>query len=92
MSHALMMSASTGDYETVKLLIEEFDIPVDYACYKINIRQFVGKTTKEKEELFVKLQNKFEIDFGEKTRELIKDDKKMLAFINSEKKYFVEDE
>jgi hypothetical protein len=53
MATALMRVCETGDYETAKLLIDEFEEfgEVDYKIQRIYVDRFYGKTLQEKREI-----------------------------------------
>ena len=84
MSSALMRVCETGDYETAKLLIEEFEEfggNVDVKIQKINLNNFIGKTLQEKQQMIKKFE---ECGGGrpidKKIINLINDDEKLTAF------------
>jgi hypothetical protein len=68
MSSALMRVCETGDYETAKLLIEEFvefggfgiqnpkSYNVDFKIQKIYMCNFIGKTIQEKQQMVKKYE------------------------------------
>jgi len=75
MSTALMRVCETGDYETAKLLIEEFEEfgeNVDYKIQRIFMDRFIGKTVQEREQILKTIEECNPYTFDDEFREIIR--------------------
>ena len=91
MATALMRVCETGDYETAKLLIDEFEEfggNVNYKIQKIFMDRFIGKTLQEREEILKTIEecNNYE-PFDEELREIIRTDGDHHKYLSNNPKY-----